>query len=79
MRSSAIRIAAKKVMEAPFHYTWLGTTYHDEEAHELLVDHVEDWPENMCQDGTILNDYRYYDWSDQWQRILDVLPEVLHS
>lgn len=58
MRSPALQIAGKKVMETPFDYTWLRTAYHDKKAHELLVDHVEDWSENTCHDGTILNDKR---------------------
>lgn len=62
-------------------HIWLRTSYADDETHANLCQSLEsvEASENLSEDSLILSDARYYDFGSSWERVLDVLPEILDS
>ena len=77
LRSPALRHVADKLMRG--NEIWLRTDYQSDDAHRDICEQLEDVDagENLAEDVLILSDARYYDFGSAWQRILDILPEVL--
>ncbi|KAM0718454.1 hypothetical protein Q7P37_005524 [Cladosporium fusiforme] len=79
-RPPILRGVGERISSECPNFVWLRTDYDNEDQHESFITDGLDglgFGENLSDEGIILSDKRYYDWSDQWQRILDFLPEVV--
>lgn len=81
LRHPAHRAVAKRISDEWKTSIWLRTGYSNEEKHQAFIEegiHERNFVENMEKEGIILSDRPFYNWGDQWRRILDHLPEILH-
>lgn len=61
-------------------FIWLNIDYPpNKDAHAEFFAFLPevDAYENLTDDGTILSDSRFYNFGDDWRKVLDVLPEIL--
>lgn len=79
LRSPSLRYVADTVIKG--NQIWLRTDYQSDEAHGDLCKELEvvNAGENLAEDTLILSDARYYDLRTDWQKVLDILPEILDT
>lgn len=76
-RAPGLRSVANQVLRQD--EIWLRIDYSSEDAHAALCKSLQnvDAGENLSEDCLILSDVRYYDFGSEWERVLDILPELL--